>query len=399
VQNGKELVKLIDLMLKTEVEVDSDLETSTKETEIITYTQPRDKMTTPYTTLSPQLGASIHLRTKKKIPWTIALITMLLVLIIFVIYWLIQIKPEGNTFDHGKSESNIQKDENLPVKLKEPLLKEKRISREYEKNIALAQQFFNRGQYDKALGRTEAAKRIEKTAEVLELEKMIENKRAEASQMAEKHKLNAEYIKYRELAVDYYKKKDYEKSQMNINKARKIKSTEEIDALEKKINEKKKPLKLKHREPVEEKRKSKELVTGKKDKKAVKKETIKPKTFKLKTVRLISLPPEMIIQYKNKVKKIYIMNLEGSAKPSGQITLTMSVDGDGKISVQSFKDTGLLIFPQEERENIKKLISAKFSTMTLVPPKDKQGVPVILQNWRVTYKVGYFGKKIILTKK
>lgn len=157
-------------------------------------------------------------------------------------------------------------------------------------------------------------------------------------------------------------------------------------------------LKRKPKETIEKKVKPTIVEPPGKEKKQQTVEKKAAETSYLKTVKLTRLPPGLIAQYKEKIKKIYVRDLPGDVKAMGQITLSLTVDGKGNPRIRNFEDIELIVIPAGEKDTVKNLISKKIKSISFEPPKDKQGFPVNLEKWRLTFKVAYFGKKIILTR-
>jgi hypothetical protein len=80
----------------------------------------------------------------------------------------------------------------------------------------------------------------------------------------------------------------------------------------------------------------------------------------------------------------------------GQVTLEVFIDERGKVSVSSLQDN-LTVIPEVHKSNVLFAIRQKLTSIPLPPPKDKDGNPVRF-NWRVTYKVGKYLNRVILTK-
>ena len=107
----------------------------------------------------------------------------------------------------------------------------------------------------------------------------------------------------------------------------------------------------------------------------------------------------MINAYNQAIKKIEILKLMGGIRVLGQISLSLKVRTDGKITIQKINDSALKIYPLDARRNIKVRILRKISSIYLSPPIDKKGMGVMVSNWRVSYSVGTFMNKIILRRK
>lgn len=118
----------------------------------------------------------------------------------------------------------------------------------------------------------------------------------------------------------------------------------------------------------------------------------------VKPVTLLGLDHDLRIAYNDKMRRIQIDVLNPRFQVKGQVVLNLSIDENGRVYVQDFRDM-LSVIPRRGRKAIKHLIRRKINGITLDPPKNKDGQPARLLNWRVTYKVGKLGKKIFLNKR
>jgi serine/threonine protein kinase len=174
-------------------------------------------------------------------------------------------------------------------------------------------------------------------------------------------------------------------------------------------------------EPVEDKEKEKPEETGKNtgtgtgtDKgttdtaKTGVKSKIKTKTEEQKpvitgkkparTVTLLELSKETRNTYSNRIRRIMIpLRIRRAGfQIKGQIGVELNIDESGKVSVGSLDET-LTVKPERARNLALDIIRRRLNGISLPPPKDKQGEPVKFR-WRVTYKVGKYLNKVILTK-
>jgi serine/threonine protein kinase len=123
------------------------------------------------------------------------------------------------------------------------------------------------------------------------------------------------------------------------------------------------------------------------------------KKEEVRTVTLLELPRETLLEYNREIERIEIqLPLRKAAfRAHGPMSVTLYVNETGNVSVLSLKEN-LVVIPEQVRKNVLGVIRMKLNTIKLPAPKDKQGQPVRFQ-WRLPYKVGKFGNKIILTKK
>jgi hypothetical protein len=190
------------------------------------------------------------------------------------------------------------------------------------------------------------------------------------------------YKRYIKFARDYFDEENYKKALENVKKAKNIKPTDELISLEKEIIRVRDGLSTEKQRVAREKAKAKTQQV--------------PQT---RTVKLIDLPPQMVNAYNQAIKKIEVLKLMRGIRVLGQISLSLKVREDGKITIQYINDSALKIDPLNARRNIKVKILRKISSIYLPPPIDKKGMGVMVSNWRVSYSVGTFRNKIILRRK
>ncbi len=129
-----------------------------------------------------------------------------------------------------KQTNNQAKEENQEVSPKQESVenKAKGIQDNYKQHVILAEEYLNKGSYDKALDSLEKAQAIKDTAEVKALRDRINQ---QANLLKEK-----EFIRYFTLAKNAYKRGRYQTAKNNIQKARKYKTTEELEKLARDIS-------------------------------------------------------------------------------------------------------------------------------------------------------------------
>jgi len=118
--------------------------------------------------------------------------------------------------------------------------------------------------------------------------------------------------------------------------------------------------------------------------------------LQVRAVILKELPETIVNRYYEKIRRIEIPGLPAGVRALGQVNIRFQVTVRGKIFIQRIDDTGLNVTGQNQVETIKMMIKKKLSTISLVPPKDKNGAAVRIIDWDVTFKVGTFQDKIIL---
>jgi len=185
-------------------------------------------------------------------------------------------------------------------------------------------------------------------------------------------------------------------------KAPDIPKEEEADTLKEKEAVETKEIKKKEiqKKPVEEPKKGPQTL-----KEVPKKEVEPPPKESVKiapparTVSLLGLHPDLRKTYDRMMASITIQLplRDARFKVTGQVVLTLAIGESGKIAIVSHEDM-MKVEPPIQKRKVKAIIGRKIGGTLLPPPTDKDGKPVRLDNWRVTYKVGKLFNKIILTK-
>lgn len=97
------------------------------------------------------------------------------------------------------------------------------------------------------------------------------------------------------------------------------------------------------------------------------------------------------------LERLQVPVLNPKLKIIGQIVVNLAIDENGKITIQNFQDM-IKVTPVLQEKQVKIAIARKINSISLPPPKNKNGEPVKVSNWRVTFKVGKFLNNIILAK-
>ena len=234
------------------------------------------------------------------------------------------------------------------------------------------------------------AKEIEKNTNVEVPEQKVirkENKeliiKKDNKQIPEISENDKKYNECFNLSNDYYEKGKFILAANYLKKAEKYKKTLEWYKLDEKI--KIELIKIK-------KRKEKE-----KEKKTVIKKQIR-------RVSLFKLKPEINKTYLAKIKNIRIIVNKrkdffiNEVEISGQLIVKLRINEYGKVSVQQINQDYLTIKPKSSKKKLLRGIWLKLKSVIFLPPKDKNGNKVILENWRVTFRVSKYKNKIILRK-
>jgi serine/threonine protein kinase len=116
-------------------------------------------------------------------------------------------------------------------------IKDEIKDKEYQQHLALAEVYFKEGKIEKAREKLNQARNIKETDEVKTLQKQINDYLAEKKQQ--------EFNRYFSLAKDFYKKSNYTKAKENIARARKIKTTAQLESLARDIQKKEEAIRRK----------------------------------------------------------------------------------------------------------------------------------------------------------
>ncbi len=220
--------------------------------------------------------------------------------------------------------------------------------------------------------------------------KVVKNKKKDSFIKKENKKVleitenDKKYNEYFNLSNDYYQKGKFILAANYLKKAEKHKKTFEWYKLDDKIKIEK--IKINKEKEKEEKKK----------KKIIKKQIKKVSLFKLK--------PEINKAYLTKVKNIRIIVNKNkdffmnSVEISGQLIVKLRINEYGKVSVQQINQDNLTIKPQLSKKKLLRGIWLKLKSINFISPIDKKGNKVILENWRVTFRVSKYKNKIILRK-
>jgi len=121
------------------------------------------------------------------------------------------------------------------------------------------------------------------------------------------------------------------------------------------------------------------------------KETVSPRM-----VTILDLPLELRQRYNDRMQRIIIPVLKSGFQVGGQVSVNLLVNETGSLTVLSM-DNLIAVSPEEEKSRVSTLIETRLNALSLMPPRGKDGEPVRFK-FRITFKVGKFGKTIILTK-
>jgi len=114
------------------------------------------------------------------------------------------------------------------------------------------------------------------------------------------------------------------------------------------------------------------------------------------TLNFINLPIDVIARMNQKIKRMEISGIEADLIVGGEISLNLSILTTGQLSVVQIEDSRLLLNRPEKKEYVINLIRPRLRFAALEPIKRETGTPAIIENWRKTFKLGTFRRKIIL---
>lgn len=123
----------------------------------------------------------------------------------------------------------------------------------------------------------------------------------------------------------------------------------------------------------------------------------------VRTVTLLGIDPELRKEYNKQMEHITFLlpvrlPISAIAQVKGQVILQLGISSRGKIEITDADSEGLSVNPPRAKIRFMEILREKMNKTFVTPPTDKDGKTVRLSNWRVTFKVGKFNDKIILTK-
>ncbi len=201
------------------------------------------------------------------------------------------------------------------------------------------------------------------------------------------------YDGYVETARKQSGKGDYRGALDNIEKAERIQKSDELELLEGEVLKKE----------AEAKTQKRDEQVGKTPVKPPPKKKVGPPVTRhtpdIRTINLINLPRELSTGYHKKMERIVIPDLPSGVKVMGPVSFNFSIDEKGNLGLKRFSHPRLKVVPKLNRQRVLKMILDKVNDITLAAPRDEQGQPVKVENWRLLYRVGTFAGKIILNRR
>lgn len=115
-------------------------------------------------------------------------------------------------------------------------------------------------------------------------------------------------------------------------------------------------------------------------------------------ISFAQLPEGVVGGYYGLIRRIEIPGLPEGTRALGRIKIWAYITAQGIIGLQaeSIDDTALEVTGPAGIETVKQMIIRKLSTLSLPPPRSKDGVSVRVRDWEIVFKVGTFQDKIIL---
>jgi len=115
------------------------------------------------------------------------------------------------------------------------------------------------------------------------------------------------------------------------------------------------------------------------------------------TISFTELPGQLVNAYYERIRRIEIAGLPEGTRALGRIKIWVYITAVGKIGLQaeSIDDTALEV--TGEKDTIKRMIIRALSALSLAPPRAANGASVRVSDWEISFKVGTFQDRIILT--
>jgi serine/threonine protein kinase len=243
---------------------------------------------------------------------------------------------------------------------------------EYASLIDQAKNLINTNQFDAAAEILNRARQIKPGAEIAELEEDLQKRQSQAkrktAEETARKKRDLEYVNHLRQARRKLEEDQFQVALDQVSKARSLKETEELDTLEDQIkrerNEAEREALLRENPP--------------------------------KTVNIFAISSDLQKKYNEILKRIEISGPQAGTWVSGQVSISLAVNADGEIEIADFLDKWLTIKPDTGRVTVKESIISRIKRIELSPPISKEGTPVVIQGWRMSFKVETFQGKIIL---
>ena len=115
-------------------------------------------------------------------------------------------------------------------------------------------------------------------------------------------------------------------------------------------------------------------------------------------INILSLFPGLIREYSDQLNRLTVPGLPKGLLAKGRVSFNFSIGADGRLTVVRFNNRGLEVKPLFRRRKVVGMIYNAMEEIQLRRPKDRKGQPAQVENWRLSFKVGTFQGKIILTR-
>jgi serine/threonine protein kinase len=115
-------------------------------------------------------------------------------------------------------------------------------------------------------------------------------------------------------------------------------------------------------------------------------------------INILNLFPGLIREYSDHLKRLTVPGLPKGLLAKGRVSFNFSIGADGRLTVVRFNNRGLEVKPLFRRRKVVGMIYNAMEEIQLRRPKDRKGQPAQVENWRLSFKVGTFQGKIILTR-
>lgn len=145
---------------------------------------------------------------------------------------------------------------------------------------------------------------------------------------------------------------------------------------------------------VSKKDKKKSKTSGKKNRG---KNKIQKTGKNISPVKFLILPAGLRTKYLEKLSSIKIPEFEEGITVKGQISIILKVDDKGKISLQDFDDRYLVVTFESKKAAIKNRICTTIASIALSPPVNSMEEPVVVEGWKLIYRIGTYKSNMILT--
>jgi len=125
---------------------------------------------------------------------------------------------------------------------------------------------------------------------------------------------------------------------------------------------------------------------------------VSPQQANVPAVNILNLFPGLIREYSDQLKRLTVSGLPEGLLAKGRVSFNFSIGADGRLTVVRFNNRDLEVNPLFRRRKVVGMIYNAMENIQLRRPKDRKGRAAQVENWRLSFKVGTFQSKIILTR-